>query len=146
MVVVVVVVVASVVVDVLVVVVDVVAVLVVGSLRPASMIEVAVAELSLESHAAATNSIVSANAQIRLRMISSLCHPCVVVGRFAKALKRGWCAVRPRAGSGLGLLGPANDATRQFVGDFAVSGDDAAGDDGCEVPVGPLHQPPGPTR
>jgi hypothetical protein len=53
---------------VLVVVVDVVTVLVVASLRPASTIDVAVAAPSLESHAAAMNKIVSANAQIRLRM------------------------------------------------------------------------------
>jgi hypothetical protein len=74
------VVVASVV-DVLVVVVDVVDVLVVASLRPASTTDVAGAAPSLESQAAAMNSIVSAKAQIRLRIVKLLCHPCVVVGR-----------------------------------------------------------------
>ena len=81
------VVVASVV-DVLVVeveVVEVVTVLVVGSLRPASTTDVAVAVPSLESQAAAMNNIVSASAQIRLRIVKLLCHPCVVVGRNADA-------------------------------------------------------------
>jgi hypothetical protein len=54
--------------DVLVVVIDVVTVLVVGSSRPASTSDVAVAAPSLESQAAAMNSIASANAEIRLRM------------------------------------------------------------------------------
>jgi hypothetical protein len=55
-------------VEVLVVVVDVATVVVVGSLRPASTNEVGEAVPSPESHAAPINSIVSANAQIRLRM------------------------------------------------------------------------------
>ena len=55
-------------VDVLVVVVDVVTVVVVGLLRPASTNDEGEAVPSPESHAAAINSIVSANAQIRLRM------------------------------------------------------------------------------
>ena len=71
-------------VDVLVVV-DSVTVVVVGSLRPASTSDVAVAAPSLESHAAAMNNIVSANAQIRLRIVKLPCHPCVVVGRIASA-------------------------------------------------------------
>ena len=71
-----------VVVDVLEVEVDVVTV-VVGSLRPASTNEVGVAVPSPESHAAAMNNIVSANAQTRLRIVKLLCHPCVVVGRIA---------------------------------------------------------------
>jgi hypothetical protein len=72
-------------VDILVVVVDVVTVVVVGSLRAASTNEVGEAAPLPESHAAAINNIVSANAQIRLRIVKLLCHPCVVVGRNADA-------------------------------------------------------------
>jgi hypothetical protein len=67
-------VVAASVVDVDVLAVESVTVVVVGSLRPASTSDVAVAAPSLESHAAAMNNIVIANAQIRLRIVKLPCH------------------------------------------------------------------------
>src|SRR5512143_1089141 len=46
-----------------------------------------------------------------------------------------------RGGSPLGLLGPAYDATREFVGELAPTGDDATGNDGGEIAIGTLDQP-----